>query len=168
LESRTTHPDISSRRLSTSLIPSPLTKAAKEDSSANADKTAGTQDWPEHDFLMVANGTLDAIYECALDSLEGSPAFGSDFDAESSAGVVRLSLGGDHGTYVANTQTPNRQIWLSSPVSGPWRYDWDREGTCWRSTRDGHKLVQLLQRELGAKAGVDLVITDPNSRNSVN
>ena len=26
-----------------------------------------------------------------------------------------------------NKQTPNRQIWLSSPVSGPKRYDWDPE-----------------------------------------
>ena len=31
-------------------------------------------------------------------------------------GVITLKLGGDFGTYVINTQTPNRQIWLSSPV----------------------------------------------------
>ena len=28
------------------------------------------------------------------------------------------------GTYVLNKQPPNKQIWLSSPVSGPKRYDW--------------------------------------------
>ena len=27
------------------------------------------------------------------------------------------------GTYVINKQTPNKQIWLSSPISGPKRYD---------------------------------------------
>ena len=28
------------------------------------------------------------------------------------------------GTYVINKQPPNKQIWLSSPQSGPKRYDW--------------------------------------------
>lgn len=28
------------------------------------------------------------------------------------------------GTYVLNKQPPNKQIWLSSPISGPKRYDW--------------------------------------------
>lgn len=31
-------------------------------------------------------------------------------------GVLTLSLGGSLGTYVINKQTPNKQIWLSSPV----------------------------------------------------
>jgi frataxin-like iron-binding protein CyaY len=30
-------------------------------------------------------------------------------------GVLTVRLG-KHGTYVINKQTPNRQIWLSSPV----------------------------------------------------
>lgn len=38
-------------------------------------------------------------------------------------GVLTLRLG-DLGTYVINKQTPNRQIWMSSPLSGPVRYDW--------------------------------------------
>lgn len=38
-------------------------------------------------------------------------------------GVLTVALG-DLGTYVINKQTPNRQIWMSSPVSGPMRYDW--------------------------------------------
>ena len=33
---------------------------------------------------------------------------------------VRL---GARGTFVVNKQTPNRQLWLSSPISGPFRYD---------------------------------------------
>ena len=38
-------------------------------------------------------------------------------------GVLTVRLG-ELGTYVINKQTPNRQIWMSSPVSGPMRYDW--------------------------------------------
>ncbi|KAG6570859.1 hypothetical protein SDJN03_29774, partial [Cucurbita argyrosperma subsp. sororia] len=35
-------------------------------------------------------------------------------------GVMTLRLG-DLGTYVLNKQTPNRQIWLSSPLRLSWR-----------------------------------------------
>jgi hypothetical protein len=31
-------------------------------------------------------------------------------------GVLTVALGGEKGTFVVNKQTPNRQIWLSSPV----------------------------------------------------
>ena len=30
--------------------------------------------------------------------------------------MLTVKLGGDLGTYVINKQTPNKQIWLSSPV----------------------------------------------------
>uniref|UniRef100_A0A914RUA2 Frataxin n=1 Tax=Parascaris equorum TaxID=6256 RepID=A0A914RUA2_PAREQ len=36
-------------------------------------------------------------------------------------GVITAKVGRDKGTYVINKQTPNRQIWLSSPISGPKR-----------------------------------------------
>lgn len=63
------------------------------------------------------------------------------------------------GTYVINKQPPNRQIWLSSPVSGPKRYDWcvvgegqgDKQGTAsgrWIYTRDGVGLNDLIFKEL--------------------
>lgn len=44
-----------------------------------------------------------------------------DADVALSDGVLTVKLGQDKGTYVINRQTPNRQIWLSSPVSGPKR-----------------------------------------------
>lgn len=72
-----------------------------------------------------------------------------------------------HGTYVLNKQPPNRQIWLSSPISGPKRYDWVREGGNdnrgegegdgeggggqWVYLRDGSTLTGLLEDELGLK-----------------
>jgi frataxin len=52
------------------------------------------------------------------------------------------------GTYVINKQTPNRQLWLSSPVSGPKRYNYDLQHREWRNTRDGHSLYALLSKEL--------------------
>lgn len=65
-------------------------------------------------------------------------------------GVLTVRLG-SHGTYVINKQTPNRQIWLSSPVSGPFRFDY-HEGK-WVYSRDGHELLQQLQQELQGLLG---------------
>lgn len=74
---------------------------------------------------------------------------------------------GDKGTYVLNKQPPNRQIWLSSPVSGPKRFDWalfsegqdQKEGSGvgdWVYLRDGTSLTQLVKKEIGVDAGIDL------------
>ena len=64
------------------------------------------------------------------------------------------------GTYIVNKQPPNKQIWLSSPLSGPKRYDWcvvgegqhEKEGTGggnWVYARDGSSLNELIRDELG-------------------
>lgn len=50
-----------------------------------------------------------------------------------------------NGTYVVNKQPPNKQIWLSSPLSGPKRYDYV-DGK-WTYLRDNSTLGQLLKDE---------------------
>ena len=68
------------------------------------------------------------------------------------------------GTYVINKQPPNKQIWLSSPISGPKRYDWvvmnegqnAKEGTGggdWVYLRDMSTLRELLLTEVGVDLG---------------
>ena len=63
-----------------------------------------------------------------------------------------------------NKQPPNKQIWLSSPVSGPKRYDYvakesqtdGREGGGggeWVYIRDESTLDELLLREIGVSVG---------------
>ena len=52
---------------------------------------------------------------------------------------------GSHGTYVINKQTPNKQIWLSSPTSGPKRYDFIDE--TWIYKHDNVALHDLLTEE---------------------
>ncbi|KAF6240664.1 hypothetical protein HO173_001336 [Letharia columbiana] len=84
-----------------------------------------------------------------------------EVDVEYSAGVLTL-LFPPHGTYVLNKQPPNKQIWLSSPVSGPKRYDWvvrgaDGDGAEkgeWVYLRDGSTLSGLLEEEVGVAPGV--------------
>ena len=59
-----------------------------------------------------------------------------------------------------NKQPPNHQIWLSSPTSGPKRFDWAisgegmnyKEGSGegdWVYLRDGSTLEDILRKELG-------------------
>lgn len=60
-------------------------------------------------------------------------------------GVLTLQLG-SAGTYVINKQTPNKQIWLSSPTSGPKRYDFINGTWVYRHT--GITLHDLLTEEL--------------------
>jgi frataxin len=75
------------------------------------------------------------------------------------SGVATIDVHGK-GTYVINKQPPNKQIWLSSPVSGPKRYDWvvtgesmnQKEGAGennWVYLRDQSTLDELLLKELG-------------------
>ena len=79
------------------------------------------------------------------------------------AGVLTLIFP-PHGTYVLNKQPPNKQIWLSSPVSGPKRYDWVDDAADgddvigqgqgqWVYLRDGSTLSGLLEEEVGVVAG---------------
>ncbi|KAK9845795.1 hypothetical protein WJX81_002579 [Elliptochloris bilobata] len=83
--------------------------------------------------------------------LEDSDIDGSDL--EYGQGVLTLKLG-RLGTYVINKQTPNHQIWMSSPVSGPVRYD--LEGGRWVYHRDGHDMHARLAAELQQLCGVTL------------
>uniref|UniRef100_A0A1I7UA41 ferroxidase n=1 Tax=Caenorhabditis tropicalis TaxID=1561998 RepID=A0A1I7UA41_9PELO len=61
-------------------------------------------------------------------------------------GVLTVNVSKTVGTYVINKQSPNKQIWLSSPMSGPKRYDLQEEGR-WTYSHDGEKLDDLLNRE---------------------
>ncbi|KAK3173040.1 hypothetical protein OEA41_006368 [Lepraria neglecta] len=103
----------------------------------------------------------DAYIDALLAQLEELQEEREDVDVEYSAGVLTLTFP-PHGTYVLNKQPPNKQIWLSSPVSGPKRYDWvageggkgtgEAEGE-WVYLRDGSTLSGLLEGEVGVVAG---------------
>mmetsp|Transcript_7619 Transcript_7619/g.11972 ORF Transcript_7619/g.11972 Transcript_7619/m.11972 type:complete len:296 (+) Transcript_7619:86-973(+) len=75
-----------------------------------------------------------------------------DFDFSHEEGVVTIQMG-THGTYVINKQGPNRQVWVSSPVGGPLRYDYDAARKVWVYARDGHCLHDRLQDELTGMGG---------------
>ncbi|EFA75218.1 frataxin [Heterostelium album PN500] len=76
-------------------------------------------------------------------------------DVETSDGVLTINLG-KNGTYVINKQTPNRQIWWSSPISGPKRFNYDTISKQWIDNIDGTPLRNLLQSEIKTLCKYDL------------
>ncbi|KAG5298282.1 mitochondrial iron uptake protein [Histoplasma ohiense] len=112
---------------------------------------------------------VEDYFNVLLTKVEQMQENGSDVEAEYSAGVLNITVP-DAGVYVLNKQPPNKQIWLSSPVSGPKRYDWvdqgdhmdEKEGTRefikgqWIYLRDGSNLTTLLNKELGLSMEYDI------------
>uniref|UniRef100_A0A8C1HI60 Frataxin, mitochondrial n=1 Tax=Cyprinus carpio carpio TaxID=630221 RepID=A0A8C1HI60_CYPCA len=119
------------------------------------EKALQFRDITETEYERLADETLDALAEYFEDLIDESFT-GMDYDVVFSSGVLTVKVGSDHGTYVINKQTPNRQIWLSSPTSGPKRYDWT--GERWVYAHDGVALHNLLSKELSLifKSNIDL------------
>ncbi|KAK4238805.1 hypothetical protein C8A03DRAFT_14739 [Achaetomium macrosporum] len=122
---------------------------------------------------MTASEITDAQYHTLADTymdnllnrLEELQDEREDVDVEYSSGVLTLSLGPEVGTYVINKQPPNKQIWLSSPKTGPKRYDYvivgegqhEKQDTAtgdWVYLRDGTTLNDLLANEIGINLDV--------------
>jgi len=110
-------------------------------------------------YHEVSDSTMEAL----LDSLEGLVDELNDpgNEVEYSSGVLTLSLTGK-GTYVINKQPPNQQIWLSSPTSGPKRYDFDLDTGNWIYSRDKRSIGELLEEELSAALSRKIVLDLPN------
>ena len=98
----------------------------------------------EVQFHSVADESLESILdelECAFEDNLSSAA--DDFpELNYAAGVLTMRLP-PHGTWVLNKQTPNRQIWWSSPISGPRRYEWDEEEEMWVNTKYADAMLKF-------------------------
>lgn len=98
----------------------------------------------EAEYHPVADDTLNAIQDAVEEALESLSEV-DEYEITNASGVLTMKLP-PHGTWVINKQTPNRQLWWSSPLSGPKRYEYvDGE---WISTKDGLVLGPVLVQEL--------------------
>lgn len=75
---------------------------------------------------------METIQDTIEEALEDA---GIEAEINFSSGVLTMSLP-PHGTYVINKQTVTKQIWWSSPISGPRRYEYDEESEEWVFTKD--------------------------------
>lgn len=71
-----------------------------------------------NDFHHHSDRTLESIHDMLTDDTDGIYGNnGDDMDVSSSQGVLNIHVP-SKGTWVINKQTPNRQLWWSSPISG--------------------------------------------------
>lgn len=102
----------------------------------------------DSDFLTHANVTLERWADI-LDQ-----ALGDRWDVEFSDGILTITLP-DRRQYVVNRHLGNRQIWLSSPLSGAARFGATAQG--WVSTRQPDVLLhRLLEDEVRTLTGETL------------
>lgn len=115
----------------------------------------------ENEYHNVANEYMERL----LTHLEDLEERNDQVDVEYNGGVLTVTFGPEIGTYVINKQPPSRQIWLSSPISGPKRYDYvmlgegqhEKQDTAcgeWLYMRDNTTLAELLKAELGVDMGM--------------
>ncbi|GAB9469094.1 hypothetical protein Gpo141_00006383 [Globisporangium polare] len=135
-------PAISSRAFST----------ADDAANAAAPPQGLTPDAAEENrFLELADTALHDI----MSWLDGVEEMLEESDISLAQGVLKIDLGED-GTWVINRQIPNRQLWWSSPISGPRRYEYEAETGTWRNTRDGTELMELLRNEIFEASGIEI------------
>ncbi|KAK0473196.1 hypothetical protein IW261DRAFT_1569962 [Armillaria novae-zelandiae] len=110
-------------------------------------------------YHEVSDHAMEALLDQLENLLDSEAQSNPDYEVEYSSGVLTLKLG-EHGTYVINKQPPNKQIWLSSPQSGPKRYDYSEFDSKWWYWRDEKTMSDLLNEELqvilGKKPGIAL------------
>jgi frataxin len=112
----------------------------------------------EADFHSVADETLDVIQDVMEEIFEDIRGDEEDMEVSVASGVLTLSLP-PHGTWVINKQTPNRQLWWSSPVSGPRRFEYENgKWVCTRSEDEPFTLDAALTQEIKKLYNVDLEI----------
>ena len=116
-------------------------------SQSNNNHTNDNNNNVKHQYDIVASETLESLTE-RFDYLaeELGDALASDYDVSYSNGVLNVKLSEEKGTYVLNKQTPNLQIWLSSPKSGPKRFDLINNK--WIYKRTGETLHDTLSKEI--------------------
>ncbi|KAF9409998.1 Mitochondrial chaperone Frataxin [Podila epigama] len=110
-------------------------------------------DLSDDEYHSISDASMDRMVEYFEDLGDEHEIPG--YDVEYQSGVMTLKLG-DKGTYVVNKQPPNKQLWLSSPTSGPKRYDYDKEHETWFYGRDHHSLKYLLDTEITKAIGIKI------------
>lgn len=94
-------------------------------------------------FINLVQETLDKIYD-SIDKKEYSIIDNMNLVDN----VLTINIKGQK-TYVLNIQKPTRQLWLSSPFSGPKRFEYDMKMCKWYDIHNKKiSLYELLNEEI--------------------
>jgi frataxin len=105
----------------------------------------------ETSFAKLADATL----LCISDALEALTDDRLEVDLQDGILTIVLETGGH---YLINRHAPNRQIWMSSPVSGAIHFDWSGKQNGWVGTRGEGGLQEILERELSQATGLSILL----------
>ncbi|EFN66518.1 Frataxin-like protein, mitochondrial [Camponotus floridanus] len=126
--------------------PQPILQSSLKSFSSNAEHSTEYV-LSSVQYEKICEETLDSLTEYFEELVETATHL-PDADVSYGDGVLTVIFGEPYGTYVINRQTPNKQIWLSSPKSGPKRYDFINGQ--WIYKHDGKTLHELLNNEIPA------------------
>lgn len=97
-------------------------------------------------FISLVDKTLNHIYD-EIDKKEYP--FIDNISLEEEVLTINLK---NSLTYVINIQKINKQIWLSSPFSGPQRFEYDDKSLNWISiTNKNTTLLNLISQEINTE-----------------
>ena len=95
----------------------------------------------DSDFTVKAEEIINKIFEIIEDNDKQGR-----FDIDLNDGI--LTMENENGTYVINRQSAAKEIWLSSPVSGPHHFAFHK--IRWISSKNGD-FFEILTNELEIK-----------------
>ena len=101
-------------------------------------------------FHLAADETLQGITQIMEDYADDNLT--QEMDVDLAGDVLNVGLGA-RGHFVLNKQSPNQQIWMSSPVSGPQRYDFRADTLSWYCRRESKGLLSMLADDFEALTG---------------
>ncbi|KAI2775935.1 Frataxin [Daldinia loculata] len=151
------------QRLTAMLLPRTVSQQPVSMRLFSASSSVAHQTAPKVDIEPITqteyHDLADEYLDAVLTKFEELQDEYGEVDVEYSSGVMTVKIP-NVGVYIINKQPPNKQIWLSSPISGPKRYDYVRssEGQSekqniskgeWVYARDGTTLSDLLLKETG-------------------
>ncbi len=103
-------------------------------------------------YLSIVDSTINQIAH-TLEDMADDERF-NDFEDEKGEVDITVNEGvlsvhcGSEGTFIISRQTPTQQLWLSSPVSGPWHYTYNRETASWVCTKGELPFFDRMDEEL--------------------
>ncbi|KAJ5079647.1 frataxin [Anaeramoeba ignava] len=109
----------------------------------------------DNKFTNAANVALSTILDFFESCEDDFSKKGFDIETSLSSGVLTVKIE-KKGTYVINKQTPTRQIWVSSPLTGPIKFDQNLQNNDWVCSRNNQYLSDFLSKEISEILGKDV------------
>ena len=90
--------------------------------------------------------TADALYDIADKLSQKYESKGDDFIVTAQDDQVNVSM--PHNTMLLSRQMPSRQIWVSSPISGSLKFDYDNEKDKWYDHKSKQEFSSRILTEI--------------------